>query len=196
MARADYWNQYGNADLNHVVDSINVNEGSQSLNVDPPSGDSFEILDASEADAPTEARVITDAYINEVGAPAFFFRYQDANNFYAVVPEGYEGSSPGDHAVYKVVGGSKTLIGYNSGIGTKGSWNRWRISNWVSSTGNLRTRFELPDGSGGWTQDTIDVIDTSPDLTSGGGVGVGYYAGTAGDGFVSDLHYDATEVYY
>jgi len=206
MTRSD-WNQYGAADSNHRLSTKEMYDGVSSLRTDNSNVDSFEILGISESDAPSEARIELQARAGNTSCLYGFYRFQDTSNFY-MAGFYYDGSyADAVFGVRKVVGGTKLIVEedrfsdgdlssvtLSDGSDPIDRFVPYRIDSWIDSSGDLRFRLsEEADGDGNWSQLGNDVVDTKPDLGSGGGVGIGSY-NTDASGEV--LYWDNTEVYY
>lgn len=200
MSRAD-WNQYAGADTNHLLVDGTVYEGSSSLKIDDGTVTSHEILAQSEADAPTDGRITTMLWQYDSTDPARelpcnYYRFQDAQNYY--VTTGYSNNNNDLTLVFaKEVNGTTTVLGDSpaSTAYSSSTWVKIRSTLWTDEGGDVRCRWELYDDTGGtWTALDTDMIDTTPDLSDGGGIGVGGHATHRGYYFRSYL--DATEVYY
>ena len=205
MTRSD-WNQYENAASNHELSTEQTHEGSSSLKTNDASKYSQEILAVSEDDSPEESQIVTEVYPD--GETAFYtiHRYQDTANYYML--GFYYGGRDAAVGLRKVVGGKESVVqeyslsGGNVG-GQKlsdGSYARdrfapYRATLWVDSGGDLRGRIEEDaDRDGYWTQLGDDMVDTTPDFTDGGGVGLGSYNAHTYEGNV--CYWDETKVYY
>jgi len=206
MAYAD-WNHYAAASSNHILNRNDMASGVSSLDNEDPTTDAAEVLAASEADAPTEARVETQGKVYAIGGLAFFFRWQDVDNYYAVSWYN-DGIDQGRLGLGKMVAGAWTetdtttvLSNYPSistlsnGTEASSQWAPYRVDFWETGGVVYAELYEDADGDGKWTQLGGTVEDTMPELGSGGGVGVG-----CAGGFQNDSHqgvrYDETEVFY
>jgi len=207
MARSD-WNRYDAADTNHTLSTQQVYEGVTSLKMANADVDSEEILSISEQDAPTEGRVKLRAKSDRTAGFYTFFRFQDVDNYY-VLGFSYGGSSNAEVNLSKNVGGFLNTIATYSLSGSNAAnqtlsdgsvsgnvFGLYRASLWIDSAGDLRGRIEEDtDGDGLWSQLGNDMVDTSPDLGSGGGIGVGGQSGIHSyDG--DQPYYDNTQVFY
>jgi hypothetical protein len=204
MVRSD-WNQYGAADSNHSISTAKVHSGDTALEM-TNSADTAEILAVSENDAPAQARIETWAAGNSNGLVNGIFRRQDANNYYHVGAYYSLDADAGVVGLTKVVDGNFSVVDEvtetsyyqdwtsSSGAGDQ-SYNLFRIDLWEDSAGDVRGRIEEDsDQDGSWTQLGGDVVDTSPDLPGGGGVGVGLqHDGDPGGG---EWYVDDTTVFY
>lgn len=193
------WNQYLNAGTNNKLATDRVKEGSSSLKCTDTNSNTAEILAKSETDSPTEGRIQTEVNAQVDEGPAFYFRYQDANNYY-VARWGDYSSADIEFAVRKVVGGAGTSVGQdtiatNSNPLFEDSWVPGRVTAWVDSSGDFRFRLEHDNNRDGtWSARANDIVDTTPDLGTGGGIGVGTTAWRTPNSY--DVWFDQTEVFY
>ena len=133
---------------------------------------------------------------------------QDVNNYY-VLGFSYGSSSSAEVNLHKVVGGSLntvqtyTLSGANAAYQTLSDGSNagdvsglYRASLWKDSAGDLRGRIEEDtDEDGTWSQLGDDMVDTTPDLSGGGGIGIGGKTGI--HPYSGNVPYwDNTEVFY
>lgn len=199
MSRGD-WNQYAGADTNHWLAGHSY-EGSSSLRIDDGTVTSQEILAQSEADAPTDGRIDTMLWQYDSVSPArelpcIYYRYQDPQNYY--ITTGYSNANNNLTIIFaKEVAGVTTVIGDSPATNsfTPSVWVRMRSTLWTDDGGDVRCRWELfNETDGTWTALEPDMVDSTPDLAGGGGIGVGGHATHRSYYFRSFL--DQTEVYY
>jgi len=209
MARSD-WNQYGSAGSVHSLSTSVVHEGVSALKTDDDETDAFEILGISESDAPAESRV--ELWANPQASESgfhTFHRFQDTGNLYMLglyysdsvgsavvglrkIVSGTE--SVVDETVDQAGGGNFSTVTLSDGRSVDSGWAPYRADLWVDSGGDLRGRItEDADQDGKWTQIGNDVVDTTPDLGSGGGVGIGSYNSSV---YGNVVYWDNTEVFY
>lgn len=198
MARSD-WSRYGAADTNHSIDTATVYEGSGALKIDDSTITSMDILTISEEESPTDGEFKTWVYTGNANrAPCFFYRFQDVNNYYVFSADYTDGDLKLRFG--KVVGGTYAEIGRSvasfSPFETDGWSGPHKFSCWTDSIGDVRARWvqDVAQDGNGWHQVGSDIVDSSPDLGTGGGVGVGGEANIRVNSASQSL--DATEVYY
>lgn len=171
------------------LDENNPYEGNASLKVDAGAQDygtiTGAILTQSLADSPTEGQIVT---YSKVGSPSpdpcFYFRVQDANNFYMLYLPHY-----GIADLYQVVNGNETRIqNYINTSFPDNVWTKFRVSQWVDVSDDVRTRIEYSTDDGtNWTTEA-EWTHTTPVFTNGGGIGIGANNGT--------VNFDQSEIYY
>jgi len=144
---------------------------------------------AAAAQALINGRVVSQIRTSSTGhMPAFYFRYQDQNNYYVVAlyypgPQWY---------LYKVKAGVRSAIGLRLCV----SWTpvintfyKVRCTFWTSE-GHLWARLEYWDGSS-WIKQGDDISDVANEWPAGGRVGVGGLDGSA----PTFTHHDDTEIW-
>lgn len=200
----DDWNHYFDT-ANHEVDTNKSIEGNGSLHVVDAELLSAEIWPESEASNPTEARIESMVFpvSGDTHPIGCFFRFQDADNYYLLTHHPSPGNGVKRNRLYKYVNGTQSnpgtwenTSGYTYSDGSSSAadnWGRWRFDFWEDS-GSVRGRIsEDLDGDGAFTQVGDDVIDGSPSLGTGGGVGLGCGGIQA---FATSIYWDDSEVFY
>jgi hypothetical protein len=189
MTYPNDWTLAGNAGNDHTIQTGRVNEGNAALQANGPGLESVSVLDKSITDSPAEVQAIFDANIDttNIGSLALVVRYQDINNFSAIV---FSAASNGAFLkVHEVSNGNKNQVYSQTSISNTvaNSWGTLRVSVWDDS-GSTYIRVES-GGAGNWTQDAEITQSLS---FSGGGIGISngkYNDGT--NAWIDDL-----EVFY
>lgn len=212
------WTEAGSAGTESGLDDSELTEGNASLYVRQfdEVAHTAHVLTTSLTASPTEYQVNTlykagpHGNANGTLIPMGFFRYQDPDNWYNVYTSS-TGSSDGWIGLGKMVNGSFTevdsinfsSINYPSeyvmsnglSLGDE-VWFPFRLSFWVDASNDVRARIEEDaDEDDTYTQIESDLVDSSPSLTGGGGIGIGWsaFGPYATDG---PCWFDQTEVYY
>lgn len=190
MAYSD-WNHY-DSDSTHTLDSNRSTEGNASLNIqgsDSTDVTAGEILAQSESDNPTEGQIITDCYDpGGSDGPSILFRFQGTQNANYYKIRAYH-----DGPFLQLFAPNGDFLERHDTSTTTGSWVKHKVSYWIDGSNSLRVRWE-ESTDGGSTYTTIggsDLVHSTPENTSGGGLGVGIDEITT-----SNVFYDQTEVYY
>lgn len=216
----DDWNHYGGIETEEslAVNDTRVKNGLTALeiNLESPNVPGAHIWAQSEADAPTDAQIVTWANPNYGALDddmllSAAFRFQDINNYYAV---SVDVGTAAAITLGLVEGGVATRIAniqlgdeftewngvtLSDGANPIDNWNLWRLTLWVDTANNdIRARVEEDaDEDGSWTQIGSDLVHTSVAL-SGGGVGLAAPHNGATATLVDRYQtwYDDTEVRY
>lgn len=166
-----------------------------------PEPEVIKILKQSETDSPDAATLSTWMYIDaDAGGkfPAFFFRYQDIDNFYVAFFSWHSGSS--DFQFFKLakkVAGVYTLSSAFHIFLTPDIWEQWKIE-FCAAAGTVHAILYKWEASA-WVEKTDRGL-AGEEFIGGGGIGVGSYTpwgnGTCCAPSLSKMYIDLTKIYY
>lgn len=194
------WSSFADASENHALDDFEPASGETSLMVWDSRTTSAEILAQSLDDEPWEGMVQTDVSIG--GAESLvhvFFRFSDPDNYY-VTSYGYENEQV---FLSQVRDGTFRNVfdrrAEKPTVFEDRAFVPVRVRFWRDGAEDLRIDWQYRDGQE-WTSLGLDLFLTDPEISSGGGIGVGGQAdvadSTSDENSISSVRYDRTSIHY
>lgn len=179
------WNQYGTTSTISATDAYGSVSGTYALLSEETNNTAAAIWPDSETASPSGGEVHSSFKEGtNSGYPTAAFRFQDYNNWYWL-----QLRPNVDMKLAKQVTGSQTNVDTAS-VSMPNydytTWSRFKFVAWKDGTGDYRAQVHYDDGSG-YTQLGNDLVDSSPDHSAGGGIGIAGCFGAVAD---------QTELYY
>ena len=194
------WNDKANGGR-MVLSETQKQAGLKSLRIDPlqvTGNNLIKILIQSESDSPAHVNYEWYSYFAPADGYAtglaLYFRYQDTDNFYALMLAHYYSAASNLRVWFvKRVAGAETWGDFTQLAACKNQWTRWKAQLCVIS--DVAYALLYKEVASSWVLQLTKTI--SPELWSGGGgcgIGcMGYPCGTAANNY---NYLDETKIYY